>query len=543
MKRAATRSARLLLLATLFSCGGSADQGRVRGTDLGEEVEAPGAGADAYATTPSPGAVLGDQRAEAVERGVLDAARSENMTLEPDGRLALLCAWLAENMQTGARLPPAAIVSFFAQHLGLPEPTPHILLMGQGDPTALASSIRDGTIRYLRRQHYDAYGAAVVERQGLTIAIVALSARPFEMRPVPRAMTEGQPIVVHGRLDEGWSQPRFAITLPDGSTERLPAGTGPQFDVNIPTNIAGVHRVELLADGADGPNVLANFPVYVGVPVPTSVRVASTDAEASTQTPAEVGETLLSLINEARRADGKPPLEAHAGVAAVSAAHSLDMRDNGFVAHRSPTTGEPRERLDRAGITSGLVLENIGRGYSAAEIHEGLMSSPGHRAAILNPDVTHVGIGVVVDPGRGRDGFLVTEVFLRINRAIDATAAPEVLLARINQARDARGARPLELDQNLQAAAAQAARDYFTQPTMTQQDAIDQASGAVRRFAIAFRRIGGVMAIVTTLEEAATLEPTFDTDLRFVGIGVAQGDRPDQSPGSIAVVILLAWPR
>ena len=114
------------------------------------------------------------------------------------------------------------------------------------------------------------------------------------------------------------------------------------------------------------------------------------------------------------------------------------------------------------------------------------------------------------------------------------TIPPNELLDRINAARRARSAGALELDENLQAASMQAARDFFARPDMTQQQAVDQASAAVRRFAIQFRRIGGVMAIVTTLEEAATLEPTFDSDLRFVGIGVAQGDRPDQPPGSIA---------
>jgi uncharacterized protein YkwD len=271
--------------------------------------------------------------------------------------------------------------------------------------------------------------------------------------------------------------------------------------------------------------------------------VEEPSASSAGASPDEVAASLLRLINATRQADGKPPLEAHEGVAAVARAHSEDMRANNFIAHRSPTTGEPRERLVRAGITSGLVLENIGRGYSAEEIHQGLLSSPGHRAAILNPDVTHVGLGVVVDPGRGRDGFLVTEVFVRINRAIDTASAPNELLEHINGARRSRRAEALELDQNLQAAAMQAARDFFAHPNMTQQEAVDQASAAVRRFAIQFRRIGGVMAIVTTLEEAATLEPTFDADLRFVGIGVAQGDRPDQPPGSIAVVILLAWPR
>lgn len=539
----AARACALIVLVSMAACGGTS-QGRVRGADLGEEVDAPGAAATAYATDATSGAVLGDAtRAAAVERGVLDAAQSQSVTLEGDGRLALLSAWLAEHMQDGARLPPAAVVTFFAQHLGLPEPTPHVLLLGQGDTSTLAVSIRDGAVRYLQRQRYDAFGAAVIERQGLTIAVVSFSARPFTMRPVSRTLAPGAPIVLHGSLDAGYTQPRVVVTKPDGSTERLPVGVGPDFDVQVPTSGEGVYRVEILAEGAEGTSVMANFPVYVGVSPPTSVRLAPESGAGSNETPESVERALLELVNETRRADGKAPLELHAGVADVARAHSTDMRDNGFVAHRSPTTGEPRERLVRAGITSGLVLENIGRGYSAAEIHQGLMSSPGHRAAILNPDVTHLGIGVVVDPGRGRDGFLATEVFVRINRAIDAAAAPGTLLERINAARASRSARPLAIDENLQAAASQAARDYFAQPSMSQQDAVDQASTAVRRFAIQFRRIGGVMAIVTTLEEAATLEPTFDTDLRYVGIGVAQGDRPDQPPGSIAVVILLAWPR
>ncbi|MEZ4248449.1 MAG: hypothetical protein R3B99_09440 [Polyangiales bacterium] len=58
-----------------------------------------------------------------------------------------------------------------------------------------------------------------------------------------------------------------------------------------------------------------------------------------------------------------------------------------------------------------------------------------------------------------------------------------------------------------------------------------------------FRRVGGLMAVVGDVGEASRLEPTFDPEVRFVGIGVAQGDRPDAPPNSIAVVIVLAWPR
>ena len=51
------------------------------------------------------------------------------------------------------------------------------------------------------------------------------------------------------------------------------------------------------------------------------------------------------------------------------------------------------------------------------------------------------------------------------------------------------------------------------------------------------------MAVVTTLEEASTLEPTFDEDLSYIGIGVAQGTHPEHGENAIAVVIMFGWAR
>ncbi len=51
------------------------------------------------------------------------------------------------------------------------------------------------------------------------------------------------------------------------------------------------------------------------------------------------------------------------------------------------------------------------------------------------------------------------------------------------------------------------------------------------------------MTVVGDPREAEHLEPTFDPEVRYVGIGVAQGTRADSPPNSIGVVILLAWPR
>ncbi len=154
-----------------------------------------------------------------------------------------------------------------------------------------------------------------------------------------------------------------------------------------------------------------------------------------------------------------------------------------------------------------------------------------------------MGIGVVSEMEGERLAFIATEVYIRTNSRIDPAAGAEHLLEAINEARRARGAPPLEVEPNLQQAASEAAEAYFADPTLTQQDAVDQASGAMRRFAIAFRRVGGLMTVVGDLADAERLEPTFDPEVRYIGIGVTQGNRPDTPPNSIGVVIMLGWAR
>jgi uncharacterized protein YkwD len=302
-----------------------------------------------------------------------------------------------------------------------------------------------------------------------------------------------------------------------------------------------MYRVELLAEGPRGDTVIANFPLYAGITAPTSVTLA-TGADESGE-PEDVAARLFALLNDARSSVGAGSLTRADELDAISLAHSRDMVENEFVGHHSPSTGGAPDRVRRAGLESGLILENIGRGYSATEIHRGLMSSPGHRANILNPDVSHVGVGVVAEAEGDRRAFVATEVFLRMNREVDLGDAPEQLLALINENRRRRGASPVELDPNLQRAARDGAAQYFSEPSLTQQDVVDEASASLRRFAIAFSRVGGLMAVVDDIEEAGRLEPTFDGELRYVGIGVAQGSRPDTPGNSIAVVIMLAWPR
>jgi uncharacterized protein YkwD len=528
-----------------YGCGAAGTPVRFGGAGIeGDTVTAPAVGAERYATSPTPGdAVLGGGDARAVEGGVQRAAREAGVSLAPDARLGLLAAWTAERLGDRGEPPPHEVVEFFTRHLGLAEAVPHLLVLGHGDPGAIEDSVRSSVAQFLARQSYEFYGAAVVPRTGLTLVVVMLASRPVELEAVARRQAVGARVSLRGRLLGALRMPSLAVTQPNGDVLRLPGGEGPAFDVAVPLEGAGVHRVELLAQGARGDAVVANFPLYAGVDPPTSVSLTRADDAGAERSTIEVEERLFALLNESRRAFGRAPLVRESAIDRVASAHSRDMVAGGFVGHVSPTTGNPADRVTRAGLRSGLVLENIGRGYGARSLHEGLLESPGHRATLLNPDVTHVGIGVVAEPEGGRTAWVATEVFLRMAQAIDLDAAPDTLRALLDRARTARGHARLEADPNLTRAAAEAAAQFFANPQSSQQDVIDDASAALRRFAIQFRRIGGLMAVVTDLSEAGALEPALDGEVRYVGIGVAQGTRPDTGANAIAVVIMLGWSR
>ena len=63
--------------------------------------------------------------------------------------------------------------------------------------------------------------------------------------------------------------------------------------------------------------------------------------------------------------------------------------------HVSPTTGDPSNRVDRAGILVAKYGENLAQADTPEDAHDSLMSSPGHRSVMLGASYTHVGIAAL----------------------------------------------------------------------------------------------------------------------------------------------------
>jgi uncharacterized protein YkwD/uncharacterized membrane protein required for colicin V production len=121
-------------------------------------------------------------------------------------------------------------------------------------------------------------------------------------------------------------------------------------------------------------------------------------------------ERLIEMLNEERTRRGLNALEFDEALREVARLHSEEMLRLGYFAHESPNTGTLADRLNDHDIQYQRAGENLAYAPSAGVAHRGLMQSEGHRANILEPDFTRIGIGVI----RAPDGTLmVTQVFAR----------------------------------------------------------------------------------------------------------------------------------
>lgn len=123
----------------------------------------------------------------------------------------------------------------------------------------------------------------------------------------------------------------------------------------------------------------------------------------------EQEQQMLQLINEERVKAGLKSLQMDSKVVGIARLKSQDMIDKNYFDHTSPTYGDPFTMMKNMGVTFGYAGENLAGNQTVERAHEALMNSPGHRANILNPNYTHVGIGIV---DGGNYGKMFTQLFI-----------------------------------------------------------------------------------------------------------------------------------
>lgn len=105
---------------------------------------------------------------------------------------------------------------------------------------------------------------------------------------------------------------------------------------------------------------------------------------------------VFELTNKERVNNGLQPLQVDYELSRVAHEKSRDMATNYYFSHDSPVYGSPFDMMRSYGITYRTAGENIAKGQrTPAEVVQAWMNSPGHRANILNPNFTHIGLGYV----------------------------------------------------------------------------------------------------------------------------------------------------
>lgn len=122
----------------------------------------------------------------------------------------------------------------------------------------------------------------------------------------------------------------------------------------------------------------------------------------------ELETQMLQLINEERRQYGVHTLSTDIKLTAAARLHSADMFTRGYFSHNTPENINPFERLHKAGVKYKYAGENLAMAPTLLKAHDGLMKSPGHRANILSPSYSKVGIGIL---DGGVHGLMITQEF------------------------------------------------------------------------------------------------------------------------------------
>lgn len=258
---------------------------------------------------------------------------------------------------------------------------------------------------------------------------------------------------------------------------------------------------------------------------------ATGDLDLESDATRDLEQILFESINKERETAGLPILEPASDLASVARKYSEEMARSGVVAHVSPVSGGPGDRVRRAGISFVRLTENLAKAPNAASAHEGLMNSPGHRANILDADVSICGVGVTVIEEEGVTYILATQLFATRPEKIEGKKAAVTVLGIVNSRRKEMGLAPMKRLDWLDKKARKALVTCFSDrplPSMGLKPS-DPVTSA--------NTIGFLVGDLGALEEMidARTPGVSRSDFTSIGIAVTQGEHPSYGKDIICV--------
>lgn len=467
----------------------------------------------------------------ALERALREAAEAScpGLTLVFDKDLARAARAYAGAVRAGRVEVTGQALAFIAS-LETFDPAPIAGIATTNAPAQADRAVGDIFPKSCQFDHVGVAGVRLSDQRAV-VAVLA-SSRAVELSSIPGRVEELAQVKVEGRLVQSLARPRLFHMKPDGAVDEqpLPISQLGQFSVAVRLVETGEHALEILADGAGGPQVVALRRVFVGVEPPV----------APPALPSARGNGLAAVgqaINALRHTRGLPLLQRDPALDAVAESHSRAMARARKFAHILPEDGALDDRLDKAGYARRSAGENLGLAEDALAAHEAIAQSPAHLANLLDPRHRRLGLGAV--PGLTPDGssssYLTEVLAAPLLRSADPAA--DVMRA-LAEGRAAKGLPPLVREARLDAIAAAEARAIALAggPLQIRPHLVERALESLPDL----RSAVAEMVVADAPERCVGTQNAAEAGWARVGVGALYASSGKYGPGRLWVMLIFA---
>lgn len=139
------------------------------------------------------------------------------------------------------------------------------------------------------------------------------------------------------------------------------------------------------------------------------VKLIEVTASLGTSTLTDQISRILTLTNAERVKLGIQTLKINGVLSKLAESKSQEMAKKNYFSHQSPSYGSSFDVMRTHGISYIIAGENLAIDAHADNAHLAWMNSKTHKANILNPNFTEIGIGICA---KGNNSYIYTQMFI-----------------------------------------------------------------------------------------------------------------------------------
>lgn len=291
---------------------------------------------------------------------------------------------------------PGLTLALRAERLPWVWPRSWVAQQASGDARALARAFT--TFRDKTSGAHLTCGVAVVKTStGALVASVVVVDVEGTLAPLRERSRVGEWLTVEGKLVGDVRDARVMVKGPYGAPRTVPGAFSPAtrtVRATFAPDARGVFTVQIVGETSDGPRPLLETLVFADT-TPSYAPSPETSAAPAVTSGTEA-DALAALVASARRDEGIAAPSRDPRLDAIALAHVRQMIAQKKLGH-DVGRGDPRARVEEAGLRASVVGENVATGREIRELHRALTDSPSHHANVRRADFDRLGVAAVRD--------------------------------------------------------------------------------------------------------------------------------------------------